>query len=1453
MATASIQSRRNGISLVTDASRDDLVAGDVVTLRSANIGTAYAWSLAYRPEGSSAALSGSPFDRSPGTFTVDEEGPYLIRLQYTAVGVTVGTAPIAIGGSVTLNGIDLTAISGAPVPGSDEFDGSSGDPAVVAASIAAAINEPLNSFAASILATHTVGSAQVVLTPVVDGTPLVVSSSVVAVADVVTEQFVRLRALTVFGDLHLVAAGEQYGPEAIPIPVDITPVGWTDEQNGNLLSLLTIGGRVTPSERVLYVDPVNGDYQSIQSAIDAAVADVDHPASVTDQWIILVRPGTYEERITFAPFVHIAGWPGEHEGARSVQVALGAADPAHDLTLGAANDVVRVSGIHFIRPGVAGDVLAVSGVGDALIRDCRFSTANGGYCIRSTGNVRIEDTSVEGAVGVDSVLADTSGSVVLDRVRVTGGGIGIGNDASLSMRDGLVSPTGSPAIRVSFTDVLLDGSAVLIEYSDIEGDVEANASGTGCATALLVELLWSTVAGVSIDGTNVGGTARAVLGASSHGAITVAGGASYEAGIPGDTILYDNALVNHSRLVDGTEVAGDLAAENVQDAIDELYSYALNVRTLDDAYDAGVGGGVGRDIVADEGAVRILDGNPPGSPTPITSTDGQLQVVSKVEIGSIGKADVKLDPNPFGIGPTVTLGEEVWVGNAPFGSSAFLYGNSTDAPTYHNYDLVLTTFPTDGGGAVGSVVVEGGRGLDSGKGTDPDAGSAHLLGGYALGSVLGDGGSVYIAPGDSLNGTAGRIILGRPQDATAAALTAAGAATDPLGVSGDVTFGTEVGGFTVALDAADDLATVLAKLNASNMVEATEAAGVITLTSLGKGPRSQVFWVSGDAGLDAALGTFSTQTQVDGGWPSAIELVVSANHEITFGAEVAPGPGVGPMVYNAGTGKLTVPGLIDPTGVVFDEAAQPATGANKGAIFVSDGSGGLILNHLYYVNAAGTATDITTGGGGGVTDLQGAYDGGNTIVTALGTDIDLTLSAAGGGFSVNGNGAVAFGNGTEVASFGVYAAGAMALQSRDDTVFWMQASAAGDKTLTLKATNAGAGSSLVDIEAGGEIRILPGTAAVPGSFRKTTLPDFGGLFLGSSEMGVVYIPSFNTLAIGIPGTVAAGSPLSVAPGTTPDGIRVASADVETNAAGAGSNTGDVSINTGIATSAANTAGNSGEINLTTGNARGTTGGGVSGTIRVATGESDYSTTGQIELETGQNQATSTGSTGDVSILTGIQNGTGATSGPITLTTGSSATNSGSVNLQTGTAVGTRGDVAVDARSLRVRESAGPSGGTPQRGHLHVDDGSGSLIQNSLYYTDSAGTQTRLNAPSLDRHHINMPEAPNNTVEYKGWASYACVLTKIKVLCATANTQGTLILSIVNNATGNTVLSANTINLNEVGSGGVLTDDTIYTDGLTGTPADLVFAVDDRWTITLTSNDPAMDAAGIYIDLTFEVS
>lgn len=87
MALASIQSLRNGADPITSASRDDLVLSDVVTVSSVNAGTSYAWSLAYRPEGSAAVFSStgttSAILRNPGTFTVDVEGSYLLRLLFT--------------------------------------------------------------------------------------------------------------------------------------------------------------------------------------------------------------------------------------------------------------------------------------------------------------------------------------------------------------------------------------------------------------------------------------------------------------------------------------------------------------------------------------------------------------------------------------------------------------------------------------------------------------------------------------------------------------------------------------------------------------------------------------------------------------------------------------------------------------------------------------------------------------------------------------------------------------------------------------------------------------------------------------------------------------------------------------------------------------------------------------------------------------------------------------------------------------------------------------------------------------------------------------------------------------------------------------------------------------------------------------------------------------------------
>lgn len=77
---ARIRSTRNFITPVDEASRDDLVLTDVVTVTSLDAATTYAWALVFVPEGSVATFSGDVTAVSPGSFTVDVEGPYLVRL-----------------------------------------------------------------------------------------------------------------------------------------------------------------------------------------------------------------------------------------------------------------------------------------------------------------------------------------------------------------------------------------------------------------------------------------------------------------------------------------------------------------------------------------------------------------------------------------------------------------------------------------------------------------------------------------------------------------------------------------------------------------------------------------------------------------------------------------------------------------------------------------------------------------------------------------------------------------------------------------------------------------------------------------------------------------------------------------------------------------------------------------------------------------------------------------------------------------------------------------------------------------------------------------------------------------------------------------------------------------------------------------------------------------------------
>jgi hypothetical protein len=920
---ASIRSLVNGINPIIGLSRADLRPGDVVTVDAADLSnTTYAWNIAYKPEGSAAAFVGDPTTSGPLQFTVDKEGPYLIRL-------------------ITDLGLQTES-----------------------------------------------------------------------------QQFVRLRFLTLLGDLALVAGGEQNN-SPVPVPVDTSAQGWADDQNRNILTLLSLLQSVASSGRILYVDanalggtgivdPITGqvegygDHSTVQAAIDQAAA----VATSLLPWVIAVRPGTYQEDLILKPWVHVVGWPGDTSGSPNINgVFIRSSTTGHMAVTTSPGDEIVLSNVT-LENLVSGPVAALEkvGAGNIVAYRCSFSqqasAVNQAPAFRLTvGTATLDHCTMlmTAAASADRAAYDQPGTgtvATLRACRVVGpSGMRLnetlvaGSGITCQVRDSRVVSTGGAGAAAIFTDA----DDLLLEYCRIESAVAAPIVGHPSAAAFAgpvgITLRWCFVGGIiRFDTTGPLAASTLALGSTEYSTLDFPGGtpSTFTATTKSTTLFYDN-----------TATAPDISSSDVQGAIDDLYAYAALVRTLDDAYDGGIPNtGTGRTIVADQGAVDIVDAPAPSDPPPPGNTDGMLRVVGGVQVGSLGVPEIDLDPNPYGSGPAITMGHSVVANNAPvLAGDAFVQGNSTGDPLYRNYNLRVGTKSSLGGGAIGSLVLRGGDGLANGFQT-PDAGHVYIQSGSGFAVAAGDAGDVWVAPGDSAFGPAGSTYLARPQDATSATITAAGAFVG--GVAGNITFATNTGAITIAVAAPDNLAAVIAKFDATGEVTAADAGGgVLELTTQAKGPTAQVFFLNADAGVDAALGVFDGQVMVAGTFPSFIQLRVSAANEITIGGNGATGP----MIYNADTGKLTVPGLIDPTGLIFDEAPEPPIGVAKGGLFVSDGSGGLSQGDLYYTNPNGA---ILSNISGGVVSASIAIEEEGGLVEPNATTLNfiggqITAAAAGGG------------------------------------------------------------------------------------------------------------------------------------------------------------------------------------------------------------------------------------------------------------------------------------------------------------------------------------------------------------------------------------------------------------------------------------------------------------------------
>lgn len=107
--SARIRSQVNSASPIDEASRDDVLLGDIVTVGSLDAASTYSWALVDVPYGSSATFSGSLTAISPGSFTADVSGAYLVRLIVNAGTGTESTQYVRLRVLTEDLGLRLTA------------------------------------------------------------------------------------------------------------------------------------------------------------------------------------------------------------------------------------------------------------------------------------------------------------------------------------------------------------------------------------------------------------------------------------------------------------------------------------------------------------------------------------------------------------------------------------------------------------------------------------------------------------------------------------------------------------------------------------------------------------------------------------------------------------------------------------------------------------------------------------------------------------------------------------------------------------------------------------------------------------------------------------------------------------------------------------------------------------------------------------------------------------------------------------------------------------------------------------------------------------------------------------------------------------------------------------------------------------------------------------------------
>lgn len=532
---ALIQSLVNGINPVVGASRDDLRAGDVVQLNQVGgPATSYAWSIAFAPEDkdrnpSAATLVGNIFGPGPVTFTVDNEGPYLIRLVIDAGLPTQDEQYVRLRYDTFFGDLKLVAAG-------ERRDGSGIIPVDISAE-GWANDQNFNLNRLLCLVQHVSASGRIIYVDANRGKDNLQAPNDPAVAEgfadfsTISEAILAAETNADFNggiapsatQPMIVAVRPGLYQEDVEFKPYVHVIGWPSSGGGNgdhpdfdrSVNVRAANGGGAPAFTFTANLPNLGEYCYISNLV------LENVGATTNA--LLRKIGEGDVYLVNTELLQNGGGAANQGAGISVERGRAFLDNTRVIQTDTFSD-----------DSLAFDVFAAAGTSALIAKDCFFLGP-------SLGTV---DSTVPAFGGVTAMF---------NHCRFEQVGVGPGCFSIRSWSEDLIFDNGcvitvdpggvvTQAIELNPTAAAVPGDLSLTLRRTLLGDTDTGAPG---------------FLGFSIDSTGVVGTAFLRLGSSEYGPITQIGPVTRQALTIGTSLFYDNTI-------------SGLVSENVQDAIDEI-------------------------------------------------------------------------------------------------------------------------------------------------------------------------------------------------------------------------------------------------------------------------------------------------------------------------------------------------------------------------------------------------------------------------------------------------------------------------------------------------------------------------------------------------------------------------------------------------------------------------------------------------------------------------------------------------------------------------------------------------------------------------------------------------------------------------------------------------------------------------------------------------------------------